>query len=326
MSTEAVRLSEAMFGCWVTRASDIKEVSKHPAFRVSESTKVYLSADVNSCNLEQILTTIATHMIKRTTALFAPYPSDRDDGERLKRTIEVNKSWIKTRKAAIRQWNELRIGYREEGYKHYLEGRTSLLDTLAGKRHPTPRGRGAPLLTVIIEAGKKLHEDNYTLDKPFKATHGIIKEAREAGIDMDFDTYESYVHVDSGLMENLDKIYREQFQQDDGFTLSRCFNITEDAECHDRLTEYIKKVKEELEWILCRPESGELLEQGDPHEHGIKGADARLDSLFAITDGRICLPLATPSMLDDLKEYVLVHGNVIIEVRSDFPFMQRSHD
>lgn len=34
MSTAAVRLSEKLFKCWVTRANEMKDIGKHPAFRV----------------------------------------------------------------------------------------------------------------------------------------------------------------------------------------------------------------------------------------------------------------------------------------------------
>lgn len=40
MSTAAVRLSEHLFQSWVTRASEMKEVSKHPAFRVCPSSQI----------------------------------------------------------------------------------------------------------------------------------------------------------------------------------------------------------------------------------------------------------------------------------------------
>jgi len=43
MSTAAVRLSDGMYGSWVTRANEMKGIAKHPAFRVRSSSKAYLS-------------------------------------------------------------------------------------------------------------------------------------------------------------------------------------------------------------------------------------------------------------------------------------------
>jgi len=106
MSTEAVRLSEALFASWVTRASDIKEASKHPAFRVSESTKVHSTAEINSHHLEQILTTIATHMIKRTTTLFAPAPPRNKDKGALTDAMKTNRKWTVAKDKLLQEWKE----------------------------------------------------------------------------------------------------------------------------------------------------------------------------------------------------------------------------
>jgi len=174
-------------------------------------------------------------------------------------------------------------------------------------------------MTTTVE-GQDAHKYNKTIDQTFQVTDRVIKSTRKAGITTDFDSYHSYVHVDSDLMKRLDKIYRQHFQEDDGVTLLQCFNVIGDDQCKDRLTEYIVKVEKELEETLLRLDAKGLHEKGDPHRHGIRGAGINLKVVFAIADGWLCLPLATVSMLDDLKKFILADENIIIEVRSIFPF------
>jgi hypothetical protein len=142
-------------------------------------------------------------------------------------------------------------------------------------------------------------------------TAEAIKKAKQARVNLDFNRFESYVHVSATLMEKLDKVYLEHFREVEDFTLLDCFDIYKDN--HRGL--FMKYLDDVLEVLNVEKNGLGSRSAQDPAVYGVVGAVSRLKHMFLPLQGRICLPLATVSMLDDLRKFVLMDGNVIPQVR-----------
>jgi hypothetical protein len=136
----------------------------------------------------------------------------------------------------------------------------------------------------------------------------IRNATQSEGLDFDFGSYGSYVHVPLQIMKQLDEVYLKHFRGDGGLTLANCFNLHEDENHVDLFLSYLDAVGLVLACFL------KLKDLQPPLLFGLKGACARLMPLFHPLEGRINLPLTTVSMLQDLKDCLLTEANVICEV------------
>ena len=139
-----------------------------------------------------------------------------------------------------------------------------------------------------------------------------VQNAKRAGVAVDFDNFESYVHVSPALMDKLDNVYLEHFRGDGevALRLLDCFRIYEEEQHEGLFVAYLDDVKTLL---LSETEGADA--QNDPQAYGARMASLRLMEALLPLDGRLCLPLATSSMLEDLKTCVIRDEMVVPQVR-----------
>lgn len=131
--------------------------------------------------------------------------------------------------------------------------------------------------------------------------------ANHKGLKFDFLKYDSYVHLPSNIMKELDKVYLEHFQGS-GLTLLDCFDLYQDENRVPAFLSYLESIRV----VLCQVLEATQLKGHDPLSFGLKGACIRLNPLFHPLEGRINLPLTTTSMLEDLKKCSLTEGNHVV--------------
>jgi len=155
----------------------------------------------------------------------------------------------------------------------------------------------------FIDAGKSSHDLIKQLDQPLRKTPVATANA--------VINLESHVHVHPILLQKLDNVYLEHFRGAAELRIADCFNLHEGSEHQHLFQQYIKGISH----LLAKVEKSKDSEATDLQLLGITGALCRLKPLFYPLEGRFCLPLATVSMLEDLKTCVLVDERVVTQVR-----------
>ena len=125
------------------------------------------------------------------------------------------------------------------------------------------------------------------------------------------DNYD-YVHVSTAMMEQLDVVYRQHFQGEESLTLLDCFDIDNIKSGQVKFALYTNDMKVTLE------RGGSSRTEKGPQKYGIKQAEQRVAPVLFPFEGRFNLPLATVSMLDDLKTCILADQTVVTQVRGFF--------
>jgi hypothetical protein len=142
-------------------------------------------------------------------------------------------------------------------------------------------------------------------------TDSAIEGARRARVKVDFTRFEAYVHVSATLMLKLDNVYISHFRGDGALSLLDCFAATEDVEHREAFSAYISELIRVVEEVQeCDGFDSTI----DPQAYGVTQAVLRGDHILRPFDGRMSLPIATVSMLEDLKACILMEGRVIQEV------------
>lgn len=154
------------------------------------------------------------------------------------------------------------------------------------------------------------------LDQNFEVTSEVINAASKAGVTLNFEQYGSHVHVCADLLGKLDHVYIKHFHKGD-LNLLDCFNIYE-GEHHQLFLAYIENVSGVLDSHVDTPQFETSRDGGDPQAIGLEVACRRLKPLFYPLEGRVCLPLATVSMIEDLKTTIIttMDNSVISQVRN----------
>lgn len=114
------------------------------------------------------------------------------------------------------------------------------------------------------------------------------------------------------MMEQLDNVYCQHFRGEETLTLLDCFHIEDIEDGWKMFGMYMNAVMDALK------EGGSSRTEEGPQKYGIREADRRAVSVLFPFEGRLNLPLATVSMLDDLKTCVLVDETVVTQVGGFF--------
>lgn len=276
------------------------------------------------------MTSITTHMVERGKMLFAPILApdhvlwDNAYGDHIK--------WTKAKHDLLTWWGENKVTFHNESQAQNLEERARHLNKLhaEGKKAPKYKFQDryleerALLLNKLHAGGEKAHKSLIALERSFRWTSAAGEAAKGKGVKIDVDKHTSYVHVSKSVMDVLDEIYVNTFRAEEGedqIQLQDCFTLTSGSQAMEakqqRFKAYLEQVTRSMESLL-KPgsEMDAAYAAGSPQAHGLAGAIERLQPLFYPVQGRICLPLPTVSMLEDLKECVLMDPKVICEVRS----------
>lgn len=223
-------------------------------------------------------------MLKRTLTLFKPTAPPKNP-KAWPAVKAMCTKWVEDKSALIRGW---------------LED----LDELAAGPPEELRKAKEKLLNEVVETGREARKSLLALEKEYS----------EGGR----EDLNSHVHVDEAVMADLDQIYCNNYSSDGALELRKCFNMTAQSK-HSKATrnKYNKYLAEVQEKLLTLSESADCTvraESGDLRAIGLTHASQKLIPLFGPAFSRICLPIPTKSMLDDLKLCLEVDGDIMSEV------------
>jgi hypothetical protein len=240
-------------------------------------------------------------MLKRIKTLFAPIPVPHDTQWNNVR-VKLNK-WTETKRDLLNSWAANSAAFHKESEERYLKERKTLLDEL-------------------YAGGKVAQQALDKLERSFRWTKPTANAAKSKRVQIGVNSYESYVHVSESVMDRLDEVYVDTFRAKNGkdeIRLIDCFS--EDVGSKKMLAKrkmfnkYLVKVADTMALLTADPEMVAAFDADLPQAHGLRWAAERLSPLFSPVEGRICLPLPTASMLEDLRTCVLMDPNVVCEVR-----------
>jgi hypothetical protein len=247
-----------------------------------------MSSDPSS---EQILTTMATHMLDRAILLFSPVetPGEALMWGDLQRPMN---HWVNTKRDRLSEWMDNRAAFMVDSEERYLQERTKLLNDL--------QKSGRYVQTALAMLERSLRTATQTVE--------TTNNGRP---------YASHVHISQDVMDELDRLYCEVFRGNThGFALHDCFNVLTHETGMEAFTNYLVGVEDILTRMSKVPEAVAAHRKGCSQTRGLHFAIKRVFMLFLPVDGRICLPLPTTTMLDDLRTCVLTDCKVIPMVGS----------
>lgn len=239
----------------------------------------------------QILTTIATHMLNRALALFAPAPSPEDVNDTWQTTLTACVAWTKEKNDLLAAWADDCEGFLGESEERYEAKREALADALA-------------------VGGKDACARLGTLEKSLRWKPRTIKAHQKTGFDLGVNNPECYVHVSKDALSQFDKLYTKVFRNNrpGAIRLVDCFSsIHHDEQKMRQFKVYVEDLKTAIKNL-------QTTSQQVSQTYGLSEAVHRVEALFYPVEGRICLPLPTVSMLDDLKTCVLMDSKVMYQV------------
>jgi len=223
-------------------------------------------------------------MLRRVIALFRPIPAP-DNEETWAEVMAACTGWSDDKAALIRRWREM---------QETMEGTPGHYQAVKEQ-----------LLEEVSDAGKQARRRLRKVEKRYS-------EGRREGLEP------SHVHVDEEVMADLDRIYLKHYSPDGPLALRRCFNMmslsTRSVAVREKYQEYMADVEAKLQSLSSKPECSVRVTAGDLRAIGLKHAASKLGPLFGPVFGRICLPIPTKSMLDDLKSCLTVDGEIMAEV------------
>ena len=232
-------------------------------------------------------------MLERLVTLFRPSPPPENGGTWTKVQAMCAK-WSKDKYNVLEKWREGQaeaIGGPKDRYRELKK--TLLVDVAKA---------GRKALKLLLEL-----ESEYSL-------------ADAPGLDS------SHVHVDEQVMADLDAIYLTHYSPDGAVALRQCFNMMWPSESSERVREkyrgYLADVQAKLTSLSSSAKCSIRVAAGELRAVGLQHAAAKLGPLFGPVFGRICLPIPTRSMLDDLKTCLEVDEEIMAEVLPPPPRIQ----
>jgi hypothetical protein len=159
------------------------------------------------------------------------------------------------------------------------------------------------------------------LYKLYGSTEEAVQAAKKNGFFVGNDILRSHVHVSQNVMAKLDQVYIDHYRQSspEARILRLCFGMMgrskESKEARERYKTYLDKVWETLTELSADSRDIRVAQATqDLQVLGLKYAAPKLDPLFGPVFGRICLPLPTISMLEDLRVCLELDSDIMGEV------------
>lgn len=214
------------------------------------------------------------------------------------------KAWAESKHSRLNEWMQRRRGFKGDSEARYMEEKGKLLDDLT-KAGNLPR-------KALLE-----------LEREYMPTDAAFKAAIcQGGFTINSGKLGSHVCVSEQVMVELNRIYNDHYRPGGVCHLRRCFNMmgpSEDSrEDLKRYQEYLADVKELLVKLASAKATQTALATGDLQAFGLQQASSKLNALFSPVLGRICLPLPTVDMLEDLRVCLEADSYVMSEVRHFF--------
>lgn len=230
-------------------------------------------------------------MLKKLILLFAPIAPPTDAGTKWSEVQMGCEGWRKAKEEALQQWAEARN-------KHVEEGRGSM--------------ERDNLLKLLVEAGMQSRAALVALEKSYRPASGVLGNP-------DYDVLTSSIYVHPKVMDQLDKVYLKHYRVEGSApALRRCFwmmgGSDESRDAQKLYLEYLRDVKVVLKALSSSKECKLGVEDKDPHALGVVHSVGKLSPLFGPVFGRLCLPLPTATMIDDMKECMDVADEIMGEV------------
>jgi len=197
-------------------------------------------------------------------------------------------------------WAAGRQGYKAESEAAYLKEREELLRDLT-------------------EQGREARSTLRALEQSLEPTEASCGATRAEGYDVEMQHLKSHVHVRADVMGRLDNIYRAHYRPAGVEGLRRCLRMrgssAGDKAERKRYRGYLVDVRDELETLGRGADTLVECGAGNLQAFGLKHAHSKLLALYTPTLGKINLPLATASMLEDLRACLEIDQHVMGEVR-----------
>ena len=218
--------------------------------------------------------------------LFAPIPPPTSISPSFDDVIDGCETWEQTRRDKLRHWTMERQKYVDN--EEATEKRDELLQEL-------------------IDAGREPRAALLELEDLYRP---------------DASEFRSHVYVDQWVMQKLDKIYKCHYHgPNKPLTPNRFFEMMrdpdEDPGWRKAYQLYLEDVQKALLEIKKNIESIPTFGEADQRAVlGLEHAASKVKPLFWPVFGRVCLPLPTKTMIEDLRAVLDIGNDVLSEVRS----------
>lgn len=234
-------------------------------------------------------------MLKRLSILLAPVEPPAAALGKWEKALASCLEWEKAKQDRLSRWAGDRGKLKEKSEEQYLEGKNDLL-------------------LDLTKAGKAARKSLLALERLY---HPASKIPR------------SHIYAPDRVIAKLDGVYCEHYRATD-YTLKQCFTMMGSSKqskmARKHYEVYLAAVGESLGALSSDAEFQVAFEGDHLWAVGLKYAGSKLIPLFAPVEGRVCLPLPTHSMLEDLLGCLDVHENIVGEVLYIFLLPERHAD
>lgn len=231
--------------------------------------------------------------------LFAPTEAPPAGQAHWLETKKLCETWAERDHLQNREWKQGQTDLLKEGEEKYNRGMRQTLANLVGASREASKS---------IAALEQLH----------KPTVASLQTTSGLGFNINMELLNEHIYVVSNVVLRLDNLYLKHYGSEGVLSLSRCFSMMESSRGPSEDLElyqvYLAEVKQLLRELSSSPGTTLALEGHDLRAFGLKHAEAKLEPLFGPIFGRICLPLPTRSMLDDLRGCLDIDKDIITEV------------
>ena len=244
--------------------------------------------------------------------MFTPVAYQDNENTQYRAAQKASEKWRIAKQELLQHWEAYRHELGGKPEETYLQKRQETLEGLVSKCR-SYSSKGMKTLQLPSGGGQKSYIELKRLEQIFQERVKSIQTEWQAKLDINLGCFESYVHVSSTLMGKLDAVYLQHFRGDEALCLLDCFDTNEDQDHQELFEDYLCAVAAALDKEAM---ALDLDVEKNPQAHAVKTAFLRILNIFSPLEGRPSLPLATVSMLEDLKTCVLIGETVIPEVQN----------
>lgn len=174
------------------------------------------------------------------------------------------------------------------------------------------------LLKNLADAGKNGRRSLLVLEKLYKPTQEALQNVNHQGFEINIEKLRSHLYVTSSTMKKLDQVYCKHYQSDRASALQQCFNmmgpLDDSKEDLQRFKNYLMDIEFPAHRAFCESRGDCALCSPRGLSVWCNACYNKASSPLWASFGRICLPLPSKTMLDDLRECLQVNAEIMNEV------------
>lgn len=177
------------------------------------------------------------------------------------------------------------------------------------------------LLTSAVTAGKTARKSLLRFEQLYRPS--IQKAHQASSFDPPQDPFSSRVYLSRALMQELDEVYIDHYCDDENRLkdLHRCFETmgsvsAEGSEWITAYERYVEDVEKRLQHLAKVLETQPAAAWQGLTAANLNHSAEKVKPLLWPVFGRLCLPLPTPSMLEDFRPVLEIGNEVMKEVSS----------